>query len=50
MPLIGLLGASTFLAEHHEDPGFNFGFYTLLWDKLFGTLDPEYEISSNLLC
>lgn len=43
IPGLGLLGTSTFHAEHHEHPGFNFGFYTLIWDKLFGTLDPEYD-------
>jgi sterol desaturase/sphingolipid hydroxylase (fatty acid hydroxylase superfamily) len=43
IPGINLLGTSTFHAEHHEHPRFNFGFYTLIWDKLFGTLDPEYD-------
>lgn len=43
IPILRLLGTSTFHAEHHERPGYNFGFYTLFWDKLFGTLDPEYE-------
>lgn len=43
IPGLGLLGTSTFHAEHHEHLGFNFGFYTLVWDKLFGTLDPEYS-------
>lgn len=36
------IGTSTFHAEHHEHPAYNFGFYTLVWDRLFGTLDPEY--------
>lgn len=45
IPGVGLLGTSTFHAEHHEHPRFNFGFYTLIWDKLFGTLDPEYDLS-----
>ena len=43
IPGIELLGTSTFHAEHHEHPKFNFGFYTLIWDKVFGTLDPEYD-------
>lgn len=43
IPGLGLLGTSTFHAEHHEHPGFNFGFYTLIWDRIFGTLDPAYE-------
>ncbi|MEM8932280.1 MAG: sterol desaturase family protein [Acidobacteriota bacterium] len=42
IPLLRLVGTSTFHAEHHEHPGTNFGFYTLVWDHLFGTLDPEY--------
>jgi sterol desaturase/sphingolipid hydroxylase (fatty acid hydroxylase superfamily) len=42
VPLLRLIGTSTFHAGHHERPGYNFGFYTLLWDKIFGTLDPSY--------
>lgn len=42
IPLLRLIGTSTFHAEHHERPGYNFGFYTLVWDQLFGTLDPTY--------
>lgn len=43
VPILKWIGTSTFHAEHHEHPGYNFGFYTLIWDKLFGTLDPEYD-------
>ena len=43
IPGINLLGTSTFHAEHHEHPRYNFGFYTLFWDKIFGTLDPDYD-------
>lgn len=32
------VGTSTFHAGHHQDAGHNFGFYTLVWDRLFGTL------------
>jgi sterol desaturase/sphingolipid hydroxylase (fatty acid hydroxylase superfamily) len=42
-PGLSLLGTSTFHAEHHEAPGFNYGFYTLIWDRLFGTLHPDYR-------
>jgi sterol desaturase/sphingolipid hydroxylase (fatty acid hydroxylase superfamily) len=28
-------------ARHHEGPTQNYGFYTLVWDRLFGTLAPE---------
>jgi len=41
-PGLRLLGTSTFHAEHHETPGYNFGFYTLIWDRLFGTIHPDY--------
>jgi Delta7-sterol 5-desaturase len=42
-PCLRHLGTSTFHAQHHADPDHNFGFYTLLWDRLFGTLHPSYE-------
>ena len=42
IPVLRLMGTSTFHAGHHTCELYNFGFYTLLWDKLFGTLDPEY--------
>jgi sterol desaturase/sphingolipid hydroxylase (fatty acid hydroxylase superfamily) len=32
------LGSSTFHAGHHQHEHVNFGFYTTLWDRLFGTL------------
>ncbi|MDF1663531.1 MAG: sterol desaturase family protein [Planctomycetota bacterium] len=37
------IGTSTFHAQHHNDIDHNFGFYTLLWDRLFNTLSPRYE-------
>jgi len=43
VPVLRLVGTSTFHAGHHRAPGSNFGFYTLLWDQLFGTLDPAYD-------
>jgi Delta7-sterol 5-desaturase len=43
VPIFRLIGTSTFHAEHHEHLRYNFGFYTLFWDQVFGTLDPEYE-------
>lgn len=42
IPLFNQVGTSTFHAEHHESPRHNFGFYTLIWDQVFGTLDPDY--------
>ena len=43
IPLLKELTTSTFHAQHHLDRQHNFGFYTLLWDRLFGTLAPQYE-------
>ena len=43
LPGLRWLTTSTFHAVHHESPEYNFGFYTLVWDRLFGTLDPNYE-------
>jgi len=37
------IGTSTFHAEHHMRRQYNFCFYTLLWDRLFRTLDPQYQ-------
>ncbi len=42
IPLLGYLSTSTFHAQHHHDKEHNFGFYTLFWDRLFGTLSPHY--------
>lgn len=37
------IATSTFHAQHHVEETFNYGFYTLLWDRLFGTLSPRYQ-------
>jgi lathosterol oxidase len=29
---------------HHADPRYNLGFYTTVWDRLFGTLEPGYDL------
>jgi Delta7-sterol 5-desaturase len=29
---------------HHAEPRYNLGFYTTGWDRLFGTLEPGYDI------
>ena len=42
-PALRFLGTSTFHAQHHADPRHNFGFYTVIWDRLFGTIHPGYE-------
>jgi sterol desaturase/sphingolipid hydroxylase (fatty acid hydroxylase superfamily) len=36
------VGTSTFHARHHETPCGNYGFYTTVWDRMFGTLDGTY--------
>jgi sterol desaturase/sphingolipid hydroxylase (fatty acid hydroxylase superfamily) len=43
IPVMREVSTSTFHAEHHLDAGRNFGFYTLLWDRLFGTISPTYR-------
>lgn len=37
------IAGSSFHAQHHQDVQHNFGFYTLVWDRLFGTLRPGYQ-------
>jgi Delta7-sterol 5-desaturase len=41
LPVIRYLGSSTFHADHHLNGRVNFGFYTTLWDRLFGTAGPR---------
>jgi sterol desaturase/sphingolipid hydroxylase (fatty acid hydroxylase superfamily) len=43
LPLLRHLSTSTFHAGHHDDLAYNYGFYTLIWDRLFGTLAPDYD-------
>jgi sterol desaturase/sphingolipid hydroxylase (fatty acid hydroxylase superfamily) len=40
-PVVRHVAGSSFHAEHHLDVTHNFGFYTLIWDRLFGTLRPS---------
>jgi Delta7-sterol 5-desaturase len=42
LPVLRYISTSTFHAEHHMDKVYNYGFYTLIWDRLFGTLSPDY--------
>lgn len=42
-PLLRFISTSTFHAQHHRDGSTHFGFYTLLWDRAFGTMNPVYE-------
>lgn len=41
-PGISSIAGSSFHAQHHQYPQHNFGFYTLIWDRLFGTLRAGY--------
>jgi sterol desaturase/sphingolipid hydroxylase (fatty acid hydroxylase superfamily) len=41
-PVLGRIATTTFHARHHLESDSNFGFYTLLWDRLFGTLALPY--------
>ncbi|MES2788663.1 MAG: sterol desaturase family protein [Planctomycetota bacterium] len=40
--VVSQIAGSSFHAQHHQDANHNFGFYTLLWDRLFGTLRVDY--------
>jgi sterol desaturase/sphingolipid hydroxylase (fatty acid hydroxylase superfamily) len=42
VPLIGQVAGASFHAQHHQDKEHNFGFYTLIWDRLFGTVRSDY--------
>jgi Delta7-sterol 5-desaturase len=42
VPGLRYVMTSTFHAGHHHDKDHNFGFYTLVWDRIFGTLEPSY--------
>jgi Delta7-sterol 5-desaturase len=40
-PGLRWVATASFHAGHHVDPEHNFGFYTRVWDHLFGTLEEE---------
>lgn len=42
-PMLKYIAGASFHAQHHQGMGHNFGFYTLIWDRLLGTLRPDYE-------
>lgn len=44
-PLLRHFAGGSFHTQHHQDMRHNFGFYTLFWDRLWGTLRPDYERS-----
>ena len=45
IPVIGYVAGASFHAQHHQDKGHNFGFYTLVWDRIFGTIRSDYAES-----
>lgn len=44
-PIARFVTTSTFHNQHHESGDCNFGFYTTIWDELFGTMHPDYAAS-----
>jgi Delta7-sterol 5-desaturase len=44
-PVLGNFAGGSFHAQHHQDKRHNFGFYTVFWDRMFGTLRPDYARS-----
>lgn len=42
-PVLRHIAGASFHAQHHQGMEHNFGFYTLIWDRLLGTLRPDYE-------
>ncbi|EMJ93155.1 sterol desaturase family protein [Leptospira alstonii] len=43
IPVINYIAGSSFHAQHHRDMNHNFGFYSIVWDRLFGTLRKGYH-------
>lgn len=41
VPVLRNVAGGTFHARHHQNLACNFGFYTLIWDRLFGTLGAD---------
>ena len=42
-PLGSLLNTAVHHNQHHRTYKYNFGYYTVIWDRLFGTLHPKSE-------
>jgi lathosterol oxidase len=47
MPLMSYVSTGTFHAGHHQDREHNFGFYTSVWDRVFGTLGELPVVESD---
>ena len=41
-PVAKDIATTTFHAQHHLSPAHNFGFYTIMWDRLSGSLSAKY--------
>ncbi|MCK0473454.1 sterol desaturase family protein [Halalkalibacter sp. APA_J-10(15)] len=41
-PVMKWISTSTYHTQHHQQEHYNFGFYTIIWDRLFGTISPRY--------
>jgi sterol desaturase/sphingolipid hydroxylase (fatty acid hydroxylase superfamily) len=42
-PVFTWVATPTLHVGHHAAPAYNLGFYTTIWDRLFGTLEPSYD-------
>ncbi len=46
-PALNWINTSTSHNQHHRSINYNFGLYSLIWDRIFGTLHPNYETLFN---
>lgn len=44
-PVMKYVAGGSFHVQHHQDMKHNFGFYSLIWDRLWGTVRPDYAES-----
>lgn len=42
-PLLRWTNTATFHSQHHSSPRGNYGLFTRVWDRVFGTENPTYE-------
>ena len=43
IPILNRFTTSTFHAQHHKEIDSNFGFYTDIWDRAYGTINKGYK-------
>ncbi|WP_078552304.1 sterol desaturase family protein [Bacillus alkalicellulosilyticus] len=41
-PILKWISTSTYHTQHHQQEHYNYGFYTVIWDRLFQTMSPHY--------